>query len=1022
MRRYLTYFFAFFSLPLIAQDYHVDFKSWNMSDGMSDRKVNDMLKDHSGFMWLCTRNGLNCFDGYTFRSFTKEKKQLPFRAVECIAEDNDNRMWVLGNCTECANDLAVFDPYEKKYISWKEKTGCKEDETFNFLLKFNDTTFFFGYSVNDYFFTWQPSRGLRKTAYPVKPYQRLCISDHSTFYVNDSAGNLYEISSDGKLMHTAHRTNIPEQTFGQFSLVGIQSLMPGTRRTYALNTSVYFYGDSADVRNLYKSAALIASKGLYTGMDSVCFWQGDLYAKGKLICRIDKDEGNIKDFKDATSALKDDRDLWVANSNGFCRLTVTKGKFRKYFYEDPTAFEHNSFRALMVRNNCLYALNEALGIRTAIVDSNTRAIVPNFHPLKGTTVCMAASADGTIATIAWTSLYTYPAGQTQPIGSVLYTRTIPSSWKLYPISPDSFLIGTSLGLAWLSLKTRSCTFVDAGIKYPELAKALVLDIIPGDGHRLWICANKGLYEFDPACGYVNRYSPADTGNCYLPSAEIQHMHIDAQGIYWIATANGLIRWDRANNTSRLYTREDGLSNSNIYAVYEDHHGRLWLSSDLGIMVFNKQTGRVQTYLVNDGITNNEFNRVSHTQDSMGNIYFGTLNGVTSFNPDSFADTEDEQRATLAVSSLVQFDGRTNKLVEKTGELMNSSSITLRPGDRFFNLNFSLLTFNDVIHTTYYWKIDGVDSVWNSMHEPTLRISGLPYGEWVLHIKAQGYDGKWGRNELSITIHVIKPLYLQTWFIIASIVFTLLIIFGIFKWRTYLLQKENIRLDQIVKEKTFALEKTINELKLSSTQKDVLMKEIHHRVKNNLQVISTLLSLQLSKIADKEARTSIEEGISRISSIALVHYHLYKGDQLTSIEVSEFTNELFAQVSSVYERVGQAVKLKNNVSNTLLDIDTALPLGLMLNELMTNSFKYAYNNCTDCKMDVTLTHTGHIFTMQYCDHGPGLPDGYDVQNSEGLGITILKSLSKQLGGDFSYSKTNSCFTIYFLDAQARKAIE
>ncbi len=120
------------------------------------------------------------------------------------------------------------------------------------------------------------------------------------------------------------------------------------------------------------------------------------------------------------------------------------------------------------------------------------------------------------------------------------------------------------------------------------------------------------------------------------------------------------------------------------------------------------------------------------------------------------------------------------------------------------------------------------------------------------------------------------------------------------------------------------------------------------MKNNLQVISTLLDLQLTKIEDDVARKSIEESISSISSIALVHYHLYKADQLTVIEMSHFAKELFEQVSSVYHQREQAVRLICNIPETNLDIDTALPLGLILNELMTNSFKYAFADCIDCK--------------------------------------------------------------------------
>jgi len=203
--------------------------------------------------------------------------------------------------------------------------------------------------------------------------------------------------------------------------------------------------------------------------------------------------------------------------------------------------------------------------------------------------------------------------------------------------------------------------------------------------------------------------------------------------------------------------------------------------------------------------------------------------------------------------------------------------------------------------------------------------------------------------------------------------------------------------------------------------EVLMKEIHHRVKNNLQVISTLLQLQLKNVTDESAVVSLEEGISRISSIALIHQHLYKADQLTAIEFSAFAKELLHQVSSVYLKPGQEINLQNDIPETWFDIDTALPLGLVLNELMTNSYKYAWHNTREVKTTLNISLKGNEYTLEYCDNGPGLALDYEVETVGSLGMTIIKSLSQQLGGSFMYRKSDNCFVVRFLNARARKNI-
>ena len=211
------------------------------------------------------------------------------------------------------------------------------------------------------------------------------------------------------------------------------------------------------------------------------------------------------------------------------------------------------------------------------------------------------------------------------------------------------------------------------------------------------------------------------------------------------------------------------------------------------------------------------------------------------------------------------------------------------------------------------------------------------------------------------------------------------------------------------------------MKVSSSQKDVLMKEIHHRVKNNLQIISALLNLQLAKISDESVRLLLEEGISRIGSIALIHHHLYKGDNLTAIELSAFTGELMEQVSTVYKKPGQNIALQNEIPETFLDIDTALPLGLALNELMTNSYKYAFDKVRNGTLNIKLSKQGNEYTLQYIDNGPGLPEHYDVQKVHSLGMILIKSLAKQLGGKFSYDRQKNSFIIIFKDVAARKSI-
>ncbi len=213
-----------------------------------------------------------------------------------------------------------------------------------------------------------------------------------------------------------------------------------------------------------------------------------------------------------------------------------------------------------------------------------------------------------------------------------------------------------------------------------------------------------------------------------------------------------------------------------------------------------------------------------------------------------------------------------------------------------------------------------------------------------------------------------------------------------------------------------IQKQRNQLQQSLGEKEMLLKEIHHRVKNNLSVISSLLELQSSAISDTTAKAIIAEGQSRVSSIALIHQRLYQHENLAAIELRAFLHDLLRQVRSIFNTPCTTLHTEINMSETLLDIDTAVPLGLILNELLTNSFKYAFNNSKEGVIKIDMQQMGGEYVLTYSDNGPGIAEGIDIKNTTTLGLRLIRRLSKQLGGSSTYQYTNgSTFIIRFKDS-------
>jgi len=192
-----------------------------------------------------------------------------------------------------------------------------------------------------------------------------------------------------------------------------------------------------------------------------------------------------------------------------------------------------------------------------------------------------------------------------------------------------------------------------------------------------------------------------------------------------------------------------------------------------------------------------------------------------------------------------------------------------------------------------------------------------------------------------------------------------------------------------------------QIKASLHEKEVLLKEIHHRVKNNMQVICSLLNLQSGSIRDPEALALFRESESRIRSMAMIHEKLYQNESLAQVDFSEYLSSLSALLFTTYVAHPAAVRLTTRLDSVFLDIDTAVPLGLIVNELVSNSLKYAYPEGSRGVVELMLrAGPENQYTLSVRDQGVGLPAGFDMNNTDTLGLHLVDILSAQLGATFS----------------------
>ncbi|WP_185731487.1 hybrid sensor histidine kinase/response regulator transcription factor [Larkinella rosea] len=890
----LTGLFFCCSILANAQQFAASVKHYGPENGLSHREVNAIFQDRQGMMWFGTKFGLNRFDGKTFTTFTKERNGLDFDDIQSIAQDADGLLWLMGAHGQAR--MTLFNPLTGTAVSFEKKfntylsTSCLDVP--QRVLGSANGTIFFSNCQPAILGSYSPDSGLRLV--PLPQFKKLSVfrvTAHNTVWAVADANQLIEVATDGRILH---RIQQPESAlapcFGQRNagvefvyFVPAAAIDPGDKN----QVDHYYSVDELGNQHLLpRSVQQPQSKFLFpvyypfdrTGL----IWDGSRLwhpAKGVVLDVTSQLSGeavtNRSFFCDQNGWL------WLGTSFGVYQVKVTQNHFRRLFYDESNSGDNvAAIRGITTRGDQVYANLEKFGLfSTTLTGGSTRSLYgqPTFAGMTG---LVDNGAGKLIAGIKGQLVFydlrthTYTLSKLpfntirKPVSDPNAVPEFPTNasvWTLAPYRNGQWIAGGRTGLWFVQATSGQLTAFTQYNQFPELAQAHVLHIAADRQGTIWLGSNAGLYVVDPAKGITARYWSGGKGGFYLPADNFQHFYQDAKGIYWLATANaGLIRWDRRNNHFRQFRRSEGLSNDNIYAVYPDRRGNLWMSSDYGIMRFDTVRQTARTYFVQDGITHNEFNRISHFQDKTGRIYFGGLNGITAFDPRDFEVEKPPILLPLRVVSFRQFDQNINQIVDKTADLNQTHQITLRPGDQTAVLDFAMLNFADAEKNVYTYQFKGLDNAWTHQAESSLRLGNLPYGTYQLLIKGQASNGQWSANTLTIPIEVLRPFYLQIWFIILTVLLLITGIRGWLRWRIWNHEQEQKRLQNEIRLATAQIEqdKGVIEQQAGMLQrlnetKSRFFANISHEFRTPLTVILGMTSELKRKQSEETGRREMD---------------------------------------------------------------------------------------------------------------------------------------------------------------------
>jgi two-component sensor histidine kinase len=220
----------------------------------------------------------------------------------------------------------------------------------------------------------------------------------------------------------------------------------------------------------------------------------------------------------------------------------------------------------------------------------------------------------------------------------------------------------------------------------------------------------------------------------------------------------------------------------------------------------------------------------------------------------------------------------------------------------------------------------------------------------------------------------------------------------------------LAMEQEVAERTHELNQSLDSLQVSqgllaakNAENELLLKEIHHRVKNNLEIVSSLLELQMAQIEDPSVQSAMLASQNRVHSMGIIHQKLYQGEHLAAIEMRDYFINLGASILASFNAEGR-IKIECNMPQLILDVDTAISIGLITNELITNSLKYAFTESSQGEIQISLNErpakeTGGL-VLKISDNGIGKPVN-SAPKGTGFGTQLIALLTKQLDGQMQY---------------------
>lgn len=1012
------------------------FRNYQVSNGVSSNTITSITQDKKGFIWFGTRNGLNRFDGNTFRIFRNnitDATSIGSNSILSLYEDEQEQLWV-----GTYKGIYLYNPLTEQFSPFNKVPAGE----IRFIKGDGKNTIWI---VADFVLYKYDISTAQVKQYPFANTQTVCIhlSDNGTLWLATSNGVIRKYnSSTGQFalwdIAAAHK----EQQLTQ-----VQDIFPVNDTTLLLGTmnhALSFNTVTNTITNIFND---------YPGMHDVQihkilrqspdeYWFGTeigLYIYNHVTGQataIQKQYGNPYSITDnVIYAFYKDREggTWIGTFFGGINYHSGQyNRFRKYF---PLA-ESNSLSGNLVheicsdRNGHIWIGTEDAGINK--IDLTT-GYITHYLPGKTKGSLSYRNIHGLLADGNELWIGTYEHGldvmnmQTGKVIRHYNAGNGPHDLKsnfivtLYQTKTGDILVGTWNGLFRYNRQTDNFSPV-------PFFNTQVQAIHEDEQGTIWVSTyGNGVYYHNPVTGKSGtfKYQP-HAGNTIINNY-VNNLFEDRNKNFWFCTEGGLSKYEPATGKFTSYTIQNGLPDNQLFRMQEDNNGILWISTAKGLVSFNPQTAHIEVYTTADGLLTEQFNYNSAYKTADGTLYFGTVKGLISFNPATF--TSSTFVPPVYITGL-QVNNKDAAIGKKGSPLQQSitytSSITL-PYDRSnISLDVAALSYTIPETNAYMYKMDGLEKEWTSMkNNRKIYYTKLPPGHYTFRLKGAGGGDAWNNTETTLSIRVLPPWWASAWAWCGYIIIGAAIAFTIFRYYHIAVAEKNKRKIEVLE---IEKEREIYNAKIE------FFTNIAHEIRTPLTLIKMPLDKLIQQQSDNfeisENLNMMKKNTNRLIDLTnqLLDFRKAEANKFSlnfiKTDISEFIEETAASFKPVAEQKQLVFKtaLPRLTLHAWVDMEA---LKKILSNLVNNAIKYA-DTSVSIRM-LPFSSEDSTFTIEIQNDGNLIPAElkekifepfYRVKETEkqpgtGIGLALSRSLTELHKGTLELKQDGQGFNTFVL---------